>query len=351
VLVKRKRRLPISMPPEDPAMTSPATISRPYFETLRDYGAAHPEVVCLMGDLTKSCEAEGFEAAFPDRHFNFGMAEQNLIGAAGGMAAEGLLPVVHTFGVFITRRAFDQVQMALGVPGRRVRLMGFLPGITTPGGVTHQAIDDIGIMSGVPGMSIVEPGDATEIRSVLEAVHDVRGPVYCRMVRGDVPVLFEDGLTFGKARHIAKGRDLCILSGSIATQEAIRATATLEAAGISVSHLHISTYRPFNDPSVLDAISQSRAVLTVENHLVDGGLGSATAMLMAESGLGKKLKRLGIQHRYGGAGSTPYLMKQLGFDADAIIEAGAALMGTAIIRDADGAFTTGDGDLARQEAL
>jgi transketolase len=326
-------------------------IARPYYETLKAYGAAHPEALCLMGDLTKSCEAEGFQENFPNRYFNFGMAEANLIGAAGGMAKEGFTPIVHTFGVFITRRAYDQVQMAIGVPKARVRLMGFLPGITTPGGVTHQAIDDVAVMSSVPGMTIVDPGDAIEIQSVLEAVHHIEGPVFCRMVRGDVPVHFNSPMVFGRARILSKGSDVAIISSSVGTWEAIAACETLKADGISVAHLHCSTLKPFDDPAVLDAIQGAKAVVTVENHLIHGGLGSMVAALMAENGLAKKLRRLGLNDRYGGAGSQAYMVDQCGFAARHIVQAVETLLERHISTLTKSTATGGDGDLARQEAL
>jgi transketolase len=304
-----------------------------------------------VGDLTKSCEAEGFQEDFPERYLNFGMAEANLIGAAGGMAREGFLPVVHTFGVFIARRAYDQVQMAIGVPGRRVRLMGFLPGITTPGGVTHQAIDDVAVMSSVPGMTIVDPGDATEIRSVLEAVHHVHGPVFCRMVRGDVPELFDTPMVLGRARVLSKGRDVALISSSVGTWEAIAAAESLRAAGISVAHLHCSTLKPFDDPAVLDAISKVDAVVTVENHLIDGGLGSRVAEAMAENGLAKRLKRLGLVNRFGGAGTQSYMIEQCGFSAGHVVAAVETLLGRRATESRRGVAQGGEGDLTRQEAL
>jgi transketolase len=326
-------------------------VSRPYYETLKAYGAKHPEALCLMGDLTKSCEAEGFQEEYPDRYFNFGMAEANLIGAAGGMAREGFLPIVHTFGVFIARRAFDQVQMAIGVPRARVRLMGFLPGITTPGGVTHQAIDDVAVMSSVPGMAIVDPGDATEIHSVLDAVHEVAGPVFCRIVRGDVPVHFDTPMVFGQARILSKGKDVAIISSSVGTWEALVAAETLKASGISVAHLHCSTLKPFDDPAVLDAIAAAKAVVTVENHLIHGGLGSMVAALMAENGIGKRLKRLGLVDRYGGAGSQAYMIEHCGFAARHIVAAVEALLERRVSDVLRSVVATRDGDLARQEAL
>lgn len=328
------------------------TVSRPYFETIKAYGRAHEEVIVLSGDLTKSCEADGYAAEFPDRYYNLGMAEQNIIGMAAGMAREGLLPVVHTFGVFVSRRAFDQVQMSVGVPSVRVRLLGFLPGLTTPGGVTHQAIDDVAIMASVPGLTILDPGDATEIETALESAHDLKGPVYFRMMRGDLPRLFSTPMEVGKVRVLEPGTDIAVISSSVGTWEAVEAVRTLSEAGVSVAHIHVSTIKPFDDPAVLEVLNGVRGVITVENHLVHGGLGSAVAGLMAENAVGGRLIRLGLQDRFGGAGKLPYLMNQCGFSAPFIVEAAGRLLGRTFDQGVvAGTTEVGEGDLERQEAL
>jgi transketolase len=328
-------------------------VFRPYASAIVGYGDRHPEVVCLTGDLTTSCEIDLFRDRFPERYFNFGMAEQNILGIAGGMAKGGLLPVVHTFGVFLTRRAFDQVSMAIGVPRARVRLMGFLPGITTPGGVTHQAIDDVAMMASVPGMTVLDLGDATEIESALEAVHDVDGPVYCRVMRGDVPALFETPLVLGRARVLGRGNDLCLISASVTTLEAIKAAETLRAAGASVSHLHINTIKPCDDPVILEAMVESRGVITLENHLVRGGLGTVIAELIARHGIGRRLVTLGLQDTYAAGGTLPYLLRRFGMSAEAVVEAATSLfdvnLGSPAAGDAINPLVRGDE--SRQEAL
>ena len=328
------------------------TVSRPHYEALKAYAAAHPEAVCLMGDLTKSCEAEGFQEDFPERFFNLGMAEQNLVGVAGGMAHEGLLPIVHTFGVFISRRAYDQVQMAVGARHARVRLMGFLPGVTTPGGLTHQAIDDVAVMGAVPGMTILDPGDATEIASVLEAAHEVDGPVYCRMVRGDVPRLFDSPMTLGRVRALSEGADVTLVTASVGTWEAIPAARALRGQGVGVRHIHVSTLKPLDDPALVEALAESRRVVTVENHLIHGGLGAAVAAILAERGIGARLVRMGLDDRYAGAGSLPHLVERCGFSARHIVAHVGALLGIdATMGGESEPGDRGEGDLDRQEAL
>ncbi len=333
-------------------MNAPETAFRPYATAIVEYAKKHDEVVCLTGDLTASCEIDGFRDTFADRYFNFGMAEQNIISIAGGMAKGGVLPYVHTFGVFTTRRPYDQVAMSVGVPRARVRMMGFLPGLTTPGGVTHQAIDDVALMSAIPNMTIVDLGDATEISSVHDQIHDVDGPVYCRVMRGDVPVLFDTPLELGKVRVLAEGADICVLSSSITTAEAIKAVAHLSNQGVSVAHIHVSTLKPFDDPRVAEILSGVKGVVTLENHLVFGGLGSAVADLIATQGLGVRLIKLGLQDTYGAGGSLNYLLDRFGMTASSVVSAAETLLGERLSDSlADSDFEHGEGDTSRQEAL
>lgn len=331
---------------------SGAVISRPYASALLEYAASREEVICLSGDLTTSCEVDLFRDAFPSRFVNVGMAEQNMMGIAGGIARGGLTPFVHTFGVFATRRPFDQLSMAIGVPGLRVRIMGFLPGVTTSGGVTHQAIDDVALMRSVPGMTVVDLGDATEIITVLPQLDAVDGPVYCRLMRGDVPVLFDTPIELGKVRVLREGSDLLLISSSIMTQEALRAADTLRRLGVSVAHLHASTLKPFAAEAVAAFAGRCRGVVTLENHLVGGGLGTAVAEAIAEAGIACPLRRLGLLDTYAAGGSFPYLLERFEMDADAVVRAAAGLLELELEsseRLATGRL--GNGDQGRQEAL
>ncbi len=280
-----------------------------------------PEVVVLSADLTGSTEVDLFRDTYPDRFFSMGMAEQNMLSFAGGLAREGFTPFVHTFAVFIYRRALDQIAMSVAYPNLRVRLFGFLPGITTPGGATHQATDDVAVMRSLPNMTILETGDATEVESVLDAAQGIDGPVYIRMLRGEIPRLFpaSEPLLPGHARVLRKGNDITLFTTGICTEEAMRATRVLSGRGLSIQHMHISTLKPFDDPAVLEAAAASRfGVITLENHTVIGGLGSAVAETMAEAGLGKKLVRMGIRDVYAHGASRPYLMRNYGIDALAL---------------------------------
>ena len=319
-------------------------VKRPHALNLVRFAKDRPEVLVLSADLTASCEADDFRDAYPDRFFSFGLAEQNMMGFAAGLAREGFFPFVHTFAVFICRRPFDQVAMSIAYSNLPVRLVGFLPGITTPGGVTHQAIDDVALMRAIPNMTILECGDATEVESVLETAQAVDGPVYVRMLRGEVPRLFnsDSPMQLGKARVLTRGEDITVLSSGICTEETLRATMALADHDVSITHLHVSTLKPFDDPVVRDVILGARkGVITMENHSIIGGLGSAVAEIMAEAGAGTKLVRIGLEDEYAHGASRPYLMKEYGLDAAALVRAIEKLEGAS--------FGLNDDDLGAQD--
>jgi transketolase len=303
-------------------------VTRPYAQRLVAWARHREEVLCLSADLTGSCEVDDFRDAYPDRFLSLGMAEQNMIGVAAGLAREGFTPLVHTFGVFLTRRVYDQVAMAVAYPNLPVRLLGFLPGLTTPGGVTHQAIDDVALMRSLPNMTVLDTGDATEVETVLDAVDAVPGPVYCRILRGEVPRLFSDPMCLDRVRVLLEGDDLCVVSSSICTEQAIRALAAVRDAGVSITHLHAATLKPFGDPVVLDAVKACRAgVITMENHSVIGGLGAAVAELLADAGIGRRLVRMGLQDTFAHGGSRPYLLDHYGLSARHLVRRVEELVG------------------------
>jgi transketolase len=226
--------------------------------------------------------------------------------------------------------ADDQICDSICYPNLRVRMFGFLPGVTTPGGATHQAIEDIAVLRALPNLTIVEVGDATDVESVLDAIHGVNGPVYVRMLRGEIPRLFpkSEPLQLQHARVLERGRDIALLSSGICTEEALRATRVLRARGVSIQHLHISTLKPFDDEQALEAISSARAgVITMENHTILGGLGTAVAETMAENRLGKKLVRIGLHDTFIHGASRPYLMREYGLDAIALVREVERLLG------------------------
>jgi transketolase len=299
-------------------------VARPHQQNFIDWAKDKPEVLVLSADLTNSCEVGKWRDTYPDRFFSMGMAEQNMLGFAAGLAREGFEPWLHTFSVFLYRRPLDQLQMSVAYPSLKVRLVGFLPGIMTPGGVTHQAIEDIAIVRAIPNMTILEVGDATEAESVLDVAHKVDGPVYIRMLRGEVSRIFprSEPFEFNTARILSTGTDLTLITSGIMTEEALRAIPLLQEHGVSISHLHVSTMKPFTDPRIIAALKTAKSgVITMENHSIIGGLGSAVAEVMAENGISAPLQRIGLKDTYAHGASQKYLMAEYEMDAPALIRA------------------------------
>ncbi len=316
-VIPPERLSPVRKPPAGPEI-----LSRVHAKNLVRWAAGRPNVLVLSADLTSSTEIDLFRDTYPDRFLSMGIAEQNMLSFAAGLAREGFTPFVHTFAVFIYRRAFDQIAMSVAYSNLPVRMIGFLPGITTPGGATHQAIEDVAVMRALPNMTILECGDATEVESVLDVIDKINGPVYVRMLRGEIPRLFNpvEPMKLGRSRVLSEGSDVVVLSSGIMTEEAMRAVQVLQKRGLSIQHMHISTLKPFSDESVTDAIARSRyGVITMENHTIVGGLGSIVAEQMAKQGTDKRLLMLGLNDTFAHGASKQYLMKKYHMDAMALI--------------------------------
>ncbi|MYI70310.1 MAG: transketolase, partial [Boseongicola sp. SB0673_bin_14] len=217
---------------------------------------------------------------------------------------------------------------SIAYPRRKVRLMGFLPGVTTPGGMTHQSIEDISVMRSIPNMTILECGDATEVESICAAADSIDGPVWCRVLRGSVPRLFDTPIRVGEIRVLSEGADVLVVTSGICTEEAMRARAAFAKAGLSIRHLHLHTIKPFDAEALLDHVSSvAHGVVTLENHVTEGGIGSLAAEVMADAGAGKRLVRLGLKDTYAHGGSRPYLMRYYGLDALALVKGIESLLG------------------------
>ncbi len=306
------------------------TVVRPHVQNFIDWSADKPKVLVVAADLTNSCEVGNWRDTYPDRYITAGMAEQNMLSVAGGLAREGFHPWIHTFAVFIYRRPYDQLAMSIAYPNLPVRLVGFLPGIVTPGGVTHQAIEDLAILRATPNMTILETGDATEVESVLDVAEAIDGPVYIRMLRGELPRLFaqDDPMQFGQSRQLSDGDDVTVITAGITTEEAMRATQVLEAKGVGITHVHVSTIKPFGDEVLEAAIAKAKhGVITLENHSIIGGLGSAVSEFVTDRGLGQRVLRLGLRDVYAHGASKGYLLKEYGLDATALVTAVQDLVG------------------------
>ncbi|MBY8977899.1 transketolase [Rhodobacteraceae bacterium NNCM2] len=304
--------------------------TRVHRRSLIEWGRKDPTALVLSGDLTAPCEADGFEQAFPDRFISMGLMEQNMMSFAAGLAREGYSPLVHTFAVFMYRRALDQVEMSIAYGDMPVRMFGFLPGVTTPGGPSHQATNDIAVMRSLPNVSVVEVGDATDIEGLYDLSQQVDGPLYIRMLRGEVSRLFaqDEPIKFNSARLLSEGSDIALLTSGVCTEEALRVTGLLREAGISIRHMHVSTIKPFTDPQVVETIKEARlGVVVMENHGAIGGLGSCVADLIAEQGLGKRLIKVTTGDRYLQGASQQWLMENYGIGAINLVEAVEELTG------------------------
>ncbi|HJT90009.1 MAG TPA: transketolase C-terminal domain-containing protein [Bryobacteraceae bacterium] len=306
------------------------TVLKPYGEALLRLARERREIVCLGGDLTRQTETDFFRDALPERFFNAGMAEANMIGIAGGLARAGHVVFVNTFGVFCTRRCYDQIAMAVAYPALNVKIVGFMPGLSSPGGPSHQAIDDVALMRALPNMTVVEPADAIEIRQAVAAIADHPGPVYLRLKRGETPVIFEDDhrLQLDRAQVLIPGGrpDVCIVSAGMMIPAALAAARVLRDHGIAVTVINAPVIKPLD--STLASIARGcRVVVTAENHSIVGGLGSAVAELLAEAGVPALLRRVGIPDRFAESGSREFLFRHYGLTTQDIIAAAWTALG------------------------
>ena len=276
------------------------TVMKPYGRALVDLARKRPEILCLTGDLTRQTEIDLFQEQIPERFIHGGMAEANMISMAGALARRGFLPFVHTFGVFATRRPLDQIINSVAYPNLPVRIVGFMPGVSSPGGPSHQAIDDVALMRAVPNMTVVDLADATQIRAALPSIADIPGPVYLRLKRGEIPVIFDDDHEFSltKAETLIEGTDLAVIASGMMLSSAISAADTLAAAGVSASVVNVPVIKPLDADSIISAVSGVSAVITAENHSVIGGLGSAVAEAMAEAAVAVPLRRIGLRDTF-----------------------------------------------------
>jgi len=296
---------------------------KPYGRALVDLARHRGEVLCLSGDLTKQTEVDLFQAEFPDRFIHGGMAEANMMGMAGALARCGFLPFVHTFGVFATRRPYDQIANAIAYPNLPVRIIGFMPGVSTPGGPSHQAIDDVALMRALPNMTVVDVADAVETRQVVPAIADVPGPVYVRLKRGEIPVIFGDShtLRLGRAEVVLPGTDVALFASGMMLAAALAAARLLGSHGVSVAVVNVPVIKPLDSATVLEAAAGARVVVTAENHSVVGGLGSAVAETIAEAGLGRPLRRVGLRDTFAeGSSDAPFLFEKYGLSTGTLVE-------------------------------
>lgn len=298
------------------------SVDAPFGKALARLGQERENIVGLTADLGKYTDIHPFRDAYPERFFNVGMAEQNLVAVAAGLARTGKQPFATTYGVFASRRAFDFVAIALAHSNLDVKLIAGLPGLTTGYGGTHQAIEDLALMRMIPGLTIIDPMDATEIDAATVAMSDHRGPVYMRLLRGAVPVVLEPGYRFeiGKARQLRDGKDVGIISTGLMSERAVDAAALLEKRGISVAVLHVPTIKPFDAETVAAFGASVGQLVTAENHVIVGGLASLVVETLFDAGIVRKVTRIGLPDRYIECGAVPTLQQKYGLTVEAVVE-------------------------------
>ena len=304
----------------------------PYGTVLKPFGAAllawarrRPEVVCLGADLTRQTETDLFRDELSQRFINVGMAEANMIGIAGGLARAGHIVFVNTFGVFCTRRCFDQIAMSVAYPALNVKIVGFMPGLSSPGGPSHQAIEDVALMRALPNMTVVEPADAVETEQAVAAVASHPGPVYLRLKRGEIPRIFDDDhkLDLRKAQILLGGdaRDVCLIAAGMMIPAALAAARCLAENGVSAAVINVPVLKPLDAAEIVSLVRQVRLVVTAENHSIIGGLGSAVAEVLAEAGSAVPLRRIGIMDVFAESGSREFLFNRYGLATQNIVDA------------------------------
>ena len=315
----------LAMGQDETAPASRPVVAAPFGAALVALGRERDDIVGLTADLGKYTDILPFRDAFPHRFFNMGMAEQNLVAAAAGLARTGLVPFATTYGVFASRRAYDFVAIACAHSRVNVKIIAGLPGLTTGYGGTHQAIEDLALMRMIPGLVVIDPCDATEIAQATAAIAAHDGPVYMRLLRGSVPVVLDAGryrFAIGKAARLRAGNDFGIVSTGFMTERALDAADALDRQGIRTAVLHVPTLKPFDTEAVAGFAASVDRLATAENHVVGGGLASLVAETLFDAGIARPLTRIGLPDRFIECGAVPTLQKRYGITAQDLVAAG-----------------------------
>jgi transketolase len=294
----------------------------PFGHALVEVAKSRPNIVGLTADLAKYTDLHVFRDAYPDRFYQMGMAEQLLMATAAGMAREGFTPFATTYAVFASRRAYDFICLAIAEEELNVKIVCALPGLTTGYGPSHQATEDIAIFRGLPNMTIIDPCDAHEIEQAVPAIADHKGPVYMRLLRGNVPLILDEyGYTFelGKAKIIRDGGDVLIISSGFMTMRALEAATALEKDRIKAAVLHVPTIKPLDVETIRrEAAKTGRLVVVAENHTIVGGLGEAVAADLLRNGITPNFRQIALPDEFLDAGALPTLHDRYGISTDAM---------------------------------
>ena len=304
----------------------------PFGKALVDYAATRPDVVGLTADLAKYTDLHLFGQAYPERFFQMGMAEQLLMATAGGMAKEGLVPFATTYAVFGTRRAYDFIHQVIAEENLNVKICCALPGLTTGYGPSHQATEDLAMMRAVPGLTVVDPCDALDIEQAVPQIAEHPGPVYMRLLRGNVPLVLDEydyRFELGKAKLLRDGADVLIIASGFMTMRALEVAGALAADRVDVAVLHCPTIKPLDEDTIVQQVrSKPRLVVVAENHSVVGGLGEAVASLLLQRGVHPQAFRLaGLPDAFLDAGALPTLHDRYGVSTAALSQRIKAWLG------------------------
>ncbi|WP_203072046.1 transketolase family protein [Falsiroseomonas ponticola] len=299
--------------------TSPAPFGRALVELAR----SRPEILGMTADLAKYTDLHVFAAAYPDRFYQMGMAEQNLMLAAAGLAHEGFVPFVTTYAAFASRRTFDFISQGIAEEGLPVKICCALPGLTTGYGPSHQATEDIAIFRGMPELVIVDPCDALDIQQAVPAIAAHDGPVYMRLLRGNVPLVLDEydyRFELGRAALLRDGADALVIASGFMTMRALEAAKLLAADKVDVAVLHVPTIKPLDTATILrEAARTGRMVVVAENHTVIGGLGEAVAALLLREGvIPPRFRQVALPDAFLDAGALPTLHDRYGISAGAM---------------------------------
>lgn len=289
----------------------------------------YPDLVVLDGDLANSTRADIFADAYPDRFFEMGIAEQNMIGVAAGMATLGFVPWISTFTAFLAKRALDQIRVVVAQPKLNVKLCGSYSGIlTSKTGKTHQAVEDLAVFRAMPNVATIAPVDAVELRSAMAVMQEIDGPIYLRLTRDASPVICPPDYQFrlGEGVFLRGGADVGLIGTGTQTVRVMQAADLLAADGIDASVLHLPTLKPLDIAAIVELAERTNAIVTAEDHSIIGGLGGAVAETLAEQ-RPTRMRRVGWQDVYGESGANEALLEKYGLTARHVADAAKTLLG------------------------
>ena len=293
-----------------------------YGNALKELGAEFENLVVLDADLAGATKTSTFQKAFPDRHFDCGIAEADMICAAAGLSTTGLVPFASTFAMFAAGRAFEQIRNSIGYPHLNVKVGATHGGISVgEDGASHQCCEDFGLMRTIPGMVVMSPADDVEAKAMVRAAYEHQGPVYMRFGRAAVPVIHDESYKFviGKGEVIAEGTDVAIIANGLLVYEAMKAAEELKEAGISAMVINMPTIKPLDEELVLAAAKKCGKIITCEEHSIIGGLGEAVSSFLAENHP-TLVKRIGVNDEFGHSGPAAALLKQFGLSSENIVK-------------------------------